>query len=78
MATARRTVESAQAQHHAISLCYALTSAARPIALRIGDLNAAEVYVSMLLDQSSKLTMRMWRAEGRCSAAMSIRCTGRT
>ena len=66
MRTARHTVESAQARDHAISLCYALTSAACPIALQVGDLDAAEVYVSMLLDHSTKLAMRMWQAEGRC------------
>jgi predicted ATPase len=66
MRTARHTVESAQGRDHAISLCYALTSAACPIALQVGDLDAAEVYVSMLLDHSAKLAMRMWQAEGRC------------
>jgi predicted ATPase/DNA-binding winged helix-turn-helix (wHTH) protein len=66
MRTARRTVESAQARDHPISLCYALSSAACPIALRVGDLTAAECYVSMLLDQSAKLAMAVWRAEGRC------------
>ena len=66
MRTARRTVESAQARDHTISLCYALASAACPTALRVGDLDTAEVYVSMLLDHSAKLAMRMWQAEGRC------------
>jgi len=66
MRIARRTVDSAQARDHQISLCYALSSAACPIALRVGDLAAAECYVSMLLDHSGKLAMAVWRAEGRC------------
>jgi predicted ATPase/DNA-binding winged helix-turn-helix (wHTH) protein len=67
--TARRTVESAQTRDHAISLCYSLSSAACPIALWTGDLAAAECYVSMLLEQSEKLEMRVWQAEGRCFKA---------
>src|SRR6516165_1085172 len=66
MRTARRTIESAQARDHTISLCYALSTAACPIALRVGDLAAAERYVSMLLDHSAKLAMAVWQAEGRC------------
>ena len=66
MRTARRTVESAQARDHPISLCYALSSAACPIALRVGDLATAECYVSTLLDHSAKLAMAVWQAEGCC------------
>ena len=66
MSTARHTVESATARDHTISLCYALSSAACPVALRVGDLTAAEHYVSMLLDHSAKLAMAVWQAEGRC------------
>ncbi|MBV8132975.1 MAG: winged helix-turn-helix domain-containing protein [Alphaproteobacteria bacterium] len=66
MRTARRTIESVQARDHTISLCYALSTAACPIALRVGDLAAAERYVSMLLDHSAKLAMAVWQAEGRC------------
>jgi len=67
--TARRTVESARTRDHAISLCYALSTAACPIALRTGDLAAAECYVSMLLEHSEKLAMGVWQAEGRCLKA---------
>ena len=66
MRTARRTVDSAQARDHTISLCYALSNAACPVALQVGDLAAAECYVSMLLDHSAKLGMAIWQAEGRC------------
>ena len=66
MRTAQRTIESARAREHTISLCYALSNAACPVALWIGDLAAAASYVSMLLDHSAKLGMAIWKAEGGC------------
>jgi predicted ATPase/DNA-binding winged helix-turn-helix (wHTH) protein len=66
MRTAQRTIESARARDHTISLCYALSTAACPVALWVGDLAAAEGYVSMLLDRSAKLGMAVWQAGGRC------------
>jgi predicted ATPase len=66
MRTAQRTIESARASDHTISLCYTLARAACPIALWVGDLAAAERYVSMLLDHSAKLAMAVWQAESRC------------
>jgi len=66
MRTAQRTIESARAREHTISLCYALSTAACPVALWVGDLAAAECYVSMLLDHSAKLGMAVWQAGGRC------------
>jgi hypothetical protein len=52
MRAAESSVEDAQATRHAVSVCYAVTVAACPIAIWIGDLVAAERYVEMLLDQS--------------------------
>ena len=66
MSTAQRTIENARARDHTISLCYALSTAACPVALWVGDLAAAERYVSMLLDHSAKLAMAVWHAGGRC------------
>jgi len=66
MRTAQRTIETARTREHTISLCYALSNAACPVALWVGDLAAAEDYVSMLLDHSAKLAMAIWKAEGRC------------
>lgn len=66
MRTAQRTIESARARDHTISLCYALACAACPVALRVGDLASAECYVSRLLDHSAKLAMAVWQTEGRC------------
>jgi hypothetical protein len=77
MSTAQRTIERARASDHAISLCYALARAACPVALWVGDIAAAECYVSMLLDHSSKLAMAVWQAEGRCFKGMLLIRRGR-
>jgi len=65
MRAAERSVEDARAANHAISLCYALFLAACPIALSDGDLVAAEHYVSMLLDHSTRFALTFWAARGR-------------
>jgi predicted ATPase/DNA-binding winged helix-turn-helix (wHTH) protein len=63
MRTAERSV--ADATNHATSLGLALALAACPIALLIGDLAAAEHYVEMLLDHSTRHGLARWRAFGR-------------
>jgi predicted ATPase/DNA-binding winged helix-turn-helix (wHTH) protein len=70
MGTVQRTIERARVSDHAISLCYTLARAACPVALWVGNLAAADRYVSMLLDQSAKLAMSVWQAEGRCFKGM--------
>jgi len=65
MRAAESSVEAAQATNHAVSLCYALTVAACPIALSVGDLIAAEHYVRALLDHSTKHALALWRAFGQ-------------
>jgi predicted ATPase len=65
MRAAQSSVEEARAANHAISLCYALFLAACPIALSVGDLVAAEHYVGMLLDHSTRFALAFWRAWGR-------------
>jgi predicted ATPase/DNA-binding winged helix-turn-helix (wHTH) protein len=72
MGTVQETIERARASDHAISLCYTLARAACPVALWVGDLAAAECYVSMLLDHSAKLGMAVWQAEGRCFKGMLL------
>jgi predicted ATPase/DNA-binding winged helix-turn-helix (wHTH) protein len=72
MGTVRTTIERARASDHAISLCYTLARAACPVALWVGDLAAAERYVSMLLDHAAKLAMAVWQAEGRCFKGMLL------
>ena len=58
MRTAERSVADARATNHAISLGLALAVAACPIALWAGDLAAAEHYVEMLLDHSTRHALR--------------------
>jgi predicted ATPase len=63
---ANRSVGDARAANHTISLCAALAHAACPIALLIGDLAAAEHFVTMLLDYSTRHALAHYRACG-CS-----------
>jgi predicted ATPase len=69
MRTAESSVADARATNHAMSLGLALALAACPIALFIGDLAAAEHYVEMLLDGSTRHlwlgALARWRAFGR-------------
>jgi predicted ATPase len=65
MRTAETSIEDARATNHAISLCNALSQAACPIALFMGDLAAAEHYVGMLLDHSATHSLARWSALGR-------------
>jgi predicted ATPase len=51
--------------NHTNSLCYALSQAACPIALLVGDLATAEHYVRMLLDHSIRRALALWQAWGR-------------
>jgi tetratricopeptide (TPR) repeat protein len=66
MRAAESSVEAARAANHEISLCYALAYAACTIAFWVGDLAAAEHYVRMLLDRSTRHALALWRALG-CS-----------
>jgi predicted ATPase/DNA-binding winged helix-turn-helix (wHTH) protein len=62
---AHSSVEDARAANHTISLCQVLAHAACPLALLTGDLPAAEHYVTMLLDHSTRHALAHWRACGR-------------
>jgi predicted ATPase/DNA-binding winged helix-turn-helix (wHTH) protein len=62
MRTAESSVAEARATNHAIPLGDALALAACPIALWVGDLAAAEQYVEMLLDHSTRHALARWRA----------------
>jgi hypothetical protein len=66
MRTAESSVDDARAANHALSVCYALATGACVIALLVGDLAAAEHYVGMLLDHSTRHSLTYWRAYGRC------------
>ena len=64
MRAAKSSVAEARATNHVIALGGALAVAACPIALFTGDLAAAEHYVEMLLDHSTKHALARWRARG--------------
>ena len=68
MRTAESSVADARATNHAMSLGLALAVAACPIALWAGDLAAAEHYVEMLLDHSTRHAAR--RAGAPLAAAI--------
>jgi hypothetical protein len=72
MRIAESSVADARATNHAMSLCHALAVAACPIALWVGDLAAAEHYVEMLLDHSTRHALARWRAFGRCYQGMLV------
>jgi predicted ATPase/DNA-binding winged helix-turn-helix (wHTH) protein len=65
MRAAESSIADAQAADHTNSLCYALSQAACPIALLVGDLAVAEHYVRMLLDHSTRRALALWQAWGR-------------
>ena len=64
--TARSSVDGARASDHALSLSNALTQAACPIALFVGDLAAAEHWVAMLIEHSERHALAVWQILGRC------------
>jgi hypothetical protein len=74
MRTAESCVEDARAANHGLSFCYVLARGACLIALLVGDLPAAERYVGMLLDRSTRHSLAHWRAYGRChQGALAIK-----
>jgi predicted ATPase/DNA-binding winged helix-turn-helix (wHTH) protein len=63
---AARNIDDAEALDHAISLTYALAQSGCPIALRTGDLPAAERFVTMMMDRHSWHGSQPWEQWGRC------------
>jgi predicted ATPase/DNA-binding winged helix-turn-helix (wHTH) protein len=72
MRTAERCAADARASNHAISLGLALVVAAYPVSLWVGDLAAAEHYVEMLLDHSTRHELGRWHVSGRCYEGMLV------
>ena len=62
----KEIVETAVAGDDGLSLCQTLVQGACPVALFVGDLEALEHYVSMLLDYSERQALDFWQAFGRC------------
>ncbi|HEU5284122.1 MAG TPA: winged helix-turn-helix domain-containing protein [Burkholderiales bacterium] len=65
MRAVESNIEEAAALHHTLSLCNALAKAC-PVALLAGDLAAAERFITLLLDHSTRHALASWQAEGRC------------
>ncbi len=63
---ARSIVDGALASNDVLSLCQTLVQAACPVAFFVGDLAAAEGYVTMLVDHSARQAFDFWQAFGRC------------
>ena len=71
---AESTFEDARATNHVNSLCYALARAACPISLLVGEMAAAEHYVRLLVDHSTRHGLAHWRAIGHChQGALAIK-----
>jgi predicted ATPase/DNA-binding winged helix-turn-helix (wHTH) protein len=66
MRAAESSIEDARAADHAVSLCFALTLGACPIALLVGDRATAEHYAGMMLDLSTRHALTYYRAFGTC------------
>jgi len=62
----KRTVEIAASRDDGLSLCQTLVQGACPLALFVGDLEALETYVSMLVAYSQRQALDFWQAFGRC------------
>ena len=65
MRAAERSIDEARAINHALNLCFALTYFGCPVALLVGDLAMAELYVRLLLDHSRRHGLVLWHAFGR-------------
>jgi predicted ATPase/DNA-binding winged helix-turn-helix (wHTH) protein len=59
-------IESALSINHVLSLCNALAQAACPIALLVGDLTAAERFISLLLRNTEGHALDVWHTYGDC------------
>jgi predicted ATPase/DNA-binding winged helix-turn-helix (wHTH) protein len=70
--SARATLEAAQATDHALSLCNALGHAAFPVALYVGDLAAAEQFLSTLLNYLADHALSVWNALGLCLRGLLV------
>jgi hypothetical protein len=66
LAIAEADVQDAQRTRHPQSLCNSLAGAACPIALRTGNLAAAQRYTAMLLDQTERQVLEIWHAHAVC------------
>jgi predicted ATPase/DNA-binding winged helix-turn-helix (wHTH) protein len=66
MRAAESSIDRARAINHALNLCFALTYFGCPVALLVGDLAKAELYIRLLLDHSRRHRLVLWHAYGCC------------
>ncbi|CAO3401698.1 ATP-binding protein [Azospirillum palustre] len=59
-------VELALASRHALSLCFALSLGACPVAFWCGDYDLTERYASLLVEKTSEGSLFVWRTYGLC------------
>jgi predicted ATPase len=76
--SARESIEAAQASEDVLSLCNALVQSACPVALFVGDPEAAERYIAMLLDHSAKHGLALWHVRARGFNGMLLNQIGDT
>ncbi len=71
---ARSVVDDAVAMGHALSLCLVLMVAACPVALLVGDIEAAKRFIHTLLSTSTTHAIDLWDTESSCfSGAVLVR-----
>jgi len=66
MRVAEANIDEAREIDHALSLSYALAQSACPLALLVGDLAAAERFMTMLLEHPGRQVSVLWDRWGRC------------
>jgi predicted ATPase/DNA-binding winged helix-turn-helix (wHTH) protein len=69
---ARVAFEDAQATGHDLSLCFYFAEVANPIAIMIGDLDAAARSVSALTELSTRKNVTFWTSYGPCLQAVLL------
>ena len=66
------SVADAQALGHVMTLLYVLSETAIPLALLVGDLDAAERLTALLLDPAARHGFFIWEVCGRCFEAIRL------
>ncbi|WP_210164435.1 winged helix-turn-helix domain-containing protein [Bradyrhizobium sp. Ai1a-2] len=73
LCTAREAVAEGLSSDHVLSLCFALFCAC-PVALWVGNMQAANRFVTMLLDHAARHSLSYWLFWGHCfDAALRLR-----
>lgn len=68
-ALAEDCVKAGLAAHHALSLCYALSLGAAPVAIWCGDLETARRYTALLSERAEQHSLVHWQNWATCFAA---------